>query len=123
MNEPRHPLDSDLDRLFSAYRDACAGDACAGVDASPQFMPHLWARIESRRDSMQPLIRRLTQFFAGLAAAASFALLALMLLPQETEPATYVEVLAQSHRTDRAPLPYAGYVDVLSDPDAEIPQK
>ena len=118
MSDARHPLDSELDRLFSDYREACDG-----VEASPQFMPNLCARIEARRDSRQPVIRRLTQFFAGLAAAASFALMALMLLPQETEPATYVEVLAQSHRADRAPLPYAGYVDVLSDPDAEIPQR
>jgi len=118
MSDTRHPLDSELDRLFAAYRDACEG-----VEASPNFMPNLWARIEARRDAMQPVVRRLTQFFAGLAAAASFALLALMLLPQETEPATYVEVLAQSHRADRAPLSYAGYVDVLADPDAEIPQR
>lgn len=97
MSEQQHPLDPQLTRLFAAYREATED-----YPVSPNFMPQLWQRIEARRDALQPLVRRLTQVFAGLAAAASFALLALTLVPQDsTSPLSYVEVLAQRHTAER----------------------
>ena len=100
MSDARHPLDPDLDRLFAAYREACDD-----VSASPQFMPNLWARIDARHDALQPMVRRLTQFF----------------LPQEPAPLSYVEVLAKSHSTETVTFQDVGYIDALrsADPDLE----
>jgi len=114
MNDARHPLDPDLDRLFAAYREACDD-----ITTSPDFMPRLWQRIDARRDALQPVVRHLTQFFAGLAAAASFALIALMLIPKEPAPLGYVDVLAQSHASDRAIYQDVSYVDALHYADSE----
>jgi hypothetical protein len=116
MSETKHPLDSSLDRLFAAYREATEVSAI-----SPDFMPVLWKRIDARRDNLPPFVRRLTQVFAGLAAAASFALLALTFAPQETSPLSYVEILSQRHTGEQVLYQEVAYNDSDQDGDRDTP--
>jgi hypothetical protein len=111
-SDNKHPLDPQLDQLFAAYREATEN-----YPVSSNFAPVLWQRIEARRDALQPVVRRLTQLFAGLAAAASFALIALTLVPQETSPLSYVEILAQRHTPERVLYQEVATTDSDQDPD------
>jgi hypothetical protein len=90
-------MDSALDGLFRKYRDACGEP-----EATPQFMPSLWARIEAERDRPAPIVGWLTRWFAGFAAAASVALLALTLMPTAEVPGgmDMVDTIAYSSQTD-----------------------
>ncbi len=85
--------EAELERLWQRYRDA-VGEP----DSSPQFMPHLWLKIEARR-SRYSAFERGARFFA--AAAASLALLLGGLVAVEGARQTrqwhaesYVEVLS-----------------------------
>ncbi len=90
-------LDQELDSLFAAYRDAVPDP-----EASPDFMPRLWGRIEAKRSFIFEL-RRMTQL--AVAAAAVACLLGGILLTPLTrhEPplvGTYVDILADAHPED-----------------------
>lgn len=78
-----------LDRLFQAYREAAA---CP--EASADFMPGLWARIESRR-SGRLYMERLSRLFAtaALAVAVVLAVFASITPPAQTDE-TWVETIA-----------------------------
>src|SRR5258706_368782 len=58
MNSMRGNDDQKLDALFGAYRAACGGP-----EPSANFMPNLWARIESRQ-SVTFSFRRMANAFA-----------------------------------------------------------
>jgi hypothetical protein len=97
MNSMRGSDDQQLDALFRAYHAACAAP-----EASANFMPDLWARIESRQ--------RFTFSFGRMASALATAAVALsimlgvyMSIPQSNAAyynETYVEALAASNSVD-----------------------
>lgn len=84
-----------LDRLFAAYRRATSE-----VEASRNFLPELWARIDAQRtpEWLSPLKLWATRLTAASAAAAAL-MVASSLLPTNAEQpidvldASYEEVL------------------------------
>jgi hypothetical protein len=84
----------ELTKLFTAYRDAVPGP-----EPGPDFMPGLWARIESRRSPVR-VLRAFAQAFAML-AAVTVLLIATVLIPRfQAAPvysASYVDVLENEH--------------------------
>ena len=109
-------LNRELDQFWSAYYGACRTP-----DPSPGFMPEIWNRIDRRRDTAAPFIRRLTQAFAALAATASLALLLLSVaLPHSTSILTgsYVEALAQSQTSDASLLQDVAYLETPAETPA-----
>ena len=93
--------DERLDALFGAYRDACPDP-----EASANFMPTLWARIDSRQTFLFSF-RRMANAFVTAAVALSIALGVYLTIPRSTPgttpgttPETYVEVLAAANPLD-----------------------
>ena len=89
--------DERLDALFRAYRDACPDP-----EASANFMPTLWARIDSRQTFLFSF-RRMANAFITAAVALSIALGVYMSIPRSnpgTYSETYVEVLAEANPLD-----------------------
>ena len=89
--------DQRLDALFGAYRAACGGP-----EPNANFMPELWARIESRQ-SFAFSFRRMANALATAAVALSMALGLYMAIPRSTPPATpqsYIEALAEATMPD-----------------------
>jgi hypothetical protein len=89
--------DEKLDALFRAYRDACPDP-----EASANFMPTLWARIDSRQTFLFSF-RRMANAFVTAAVALSIALGVYMSIPRSTPGSgteTYVEVLAEANPLD-----------------------
>ena len=94
MVDSRHGNDDEmLDALLRAYREACPTP-----EASANFMPNLWQRIESRQRFTFSFQRMATGFVAT-AVALSLALGVYMAVPRTpaTVPMSYIEVLAESH--------------------------
>ncbi len=90
-----HLYDAKLDGLFTAYRDAVPDP-----EASPQFMPNLWQKIEARRIDTSSIFRRLAH--VCMAATVALLLLTAVLTPtaQDDEvlySSTYADVLAADH--------------------------
>jgi hypothetical protein len=86
--------DEKLDALFRAYRNACPDP-----EASVNFMPTLWARIESRQTFLFSF-RRMASGFVTAAVALSIALGVYMSIPRSTPGAnseTYIEALAAAN--------------------------
>ena len=89
--------DERLDALFRAYRDACPDP-----EASANFMPTLWARIDSRQTFLFSF-RRMANAFVTAAVALSIALGVYMSIPRSTPGSgteTYVEALAEANPLD-----------------------
>jgi hypothetical protein len=89
--------DEKLDALFRAYRDASPDP-----EASANFMPTLWARIDSRQTFLFSF-RRMANAFVTAAVALSIALGVYMTIPRSTPgtaPETYVEALADANPLD-----------------------
>ncbi len=90
--------DQQLDALFGAYRAACGNP-----EPSANFMPNLWARIESRQ-SLTFSFRRMANAFAAATVALSIVLGIYMAVPAKpTQPvisASYVEALAEASTPD-----------------------
>jgi|SRR5581483_5958505 len=88
-------MDERLDALFQAYREACPDP-----DASPNFMPILWQRIEARQ-KFAFSFRRMAGAFVTAALALSVALGVYMSIPHQTyTPQSYIEALAESQPVD-----------------------
>lgn len=86
--------DQQLDALFRAYREACPDP-----EASANFMPTLWARIESRQ-TFAFSFRRMVSGFVTAAAALTIALGVYMSIPHSSpSPASqsYLEALADAN--------------------------
>ena len=93
--------DQKLDALFRAYKDACP-DPDAGVN----FMPNLWARIESRQ-RFTFSFRRIANALTTAAVATSLALGLYMSIPRSNAldyNETYVEALTEATTPDSADL-------------------
>jgi hypothetical protein len=89
--------DGRLDALLASYRSACAP-----VEPSVNFMPHLWERIDNRR-RFSILLGRLTSGFVTASVVLTLGLVYLS-IPERWQnrlPAvTYVEALEASHAAD-----------------------
>jgi hypothetical protein len=93
--------DQRLDALFRAYHDACAAPE-AGVN----FMPDLWARIESRQ-RFTFSFRRMANALTTAAVTLSLALGVYMAIPRSSSTdynQTYVEALAEATTPDSQDL-------------------
>jgi hypothetical protein len=88
-NNERH-----LDELFLRYRSACPD-----VEASAEFMPKLWARIENKRN-FSSVFQHLGRVLVKASAAACLLLAGLNLLPPAATSAIHAK--------------YATYADALS---------
>jgi len=101
MNAMRGSDDQQLDALFRAYHDACEAP-----DVSVNFMPDLWARIESRQ-RFTFSFSRMANALATAAMALSLALGIYMAIPRSSAVEynqTYVEALAESNAPDSLDL-------------------
>jgi len=85
--------DQRLDALFRAYRAACPEP-----EASANFMPELWRKIESRR-TYTFSFSRMANAFVTAALALTIALGVYMSIPHANaySPDTYVEALAEAN--------------------------
>jgi ferric-dicitrate binding protein FerR (iron transport regulator) len=104
--------DQELDALFQAYREACAAP-----DMSANFMPNLWARIESRQ-RFTFSFRRMANALTTAAVAASLALGIYMSIPRSNAidyNQTYVEALAESNSPDSMDLVNPATLDLPAD--------
>ena len=96
MNSMRGSDEQDLDALFRAYHQACIAP-----EASANFMPELWAKIDSRQ-TFTFSFRRMANAFATAAVALSIALGVYMAVPRSSAqlPQTYIEALADANTLD-----------------------
>jgi len=97
MNPMRGSDDQKLDALFQAYREACQAP-----ETSANFMPNLWARIESRQ-SFTFVFQRMANALATAAVALSLVIGAYMAIPRSAPnplSQTYVDVLAEADTPD-----------------------
>jgi hypothetical protein len=98
--EDRQP---QLDRLFTQYREACGSP-----DASANFMPTLWTKIESRQNKGL-FFERIARTLVGATMAACGMLGVLLLMPgQQPSSAafansSYVEAIATANAHETAP--------------------
>jgi len=90
--------DEKLDAFLRVYRDACPDP-----EASVNFMPTLWARIESRQTFLFSF-RRMANAFVTAAVALSIALGVYMSIPRNNAGSsytgTYLEALAEANPLD-----------------------
>jgi hypothetical protein len=101
MNSMHGSDDQKLDALFRAYNDACTAP-----EASANFMPNLWARIESRQ-TVTFSFRRMANALTTAAVALSLALGIYMSIQRSNSidyNQTYVEALAESNPPDSPDL-------------------
>ena len=101
MNSMHGSDDQELDVLFRAYHDACAAP-----EAGANFMPNLWARIESRQ-RFTFSFRRMANALTTAAVAASLALGIYMAIPRSISAdysQSYVEALAEANAPDSMDL-------------------
>jgi len=107
MNQMRGSDDEKLDALFRAYRDSCPVP-----EASANFMPNLWAKIESRQ-TFTFSFRRMATGFVTAALALSLALGVYMSMPHANpnSPQTYLEALAESRPIDAPEIVGTAHLD------------
>ena len=112
MNSMRGSDDQELDVLFRAYHDACPVP-----EAGANFMPNLWARIESRQ-RFTFSFRRMANALTTAAVAASLALGIYMSIPRSSafdNSRTYVEELADASTPDAVYLVNPATLDLPAD--------
>jgi hypothetical protein len=88
----------DLDNLFEHYRMAVPDP-----EASANFMPELWRKIEARQFFLLR-VKKLTQIFVAAAAAICLFLGIALQMPVSTDRSlvggNYVDVLADANPTE-----------------------
>jgi hypothetical protein len=88
MNE----FPGELQQMFKSY-----GEFHSDVDSSPDFMPKLWAKIESRRSPLFAMQRMARLLVAGALAAALIMAAVLTPLMESHNPAGhYADVVARN---------------------------
>ena len=91
MNE----FPGELQQLFKDY-----GEFHSDIDPSANFMPHLWAKIESRRAPWFAMQRMARLLVAGAMAAALLMGVVLIPLMENGHPAGfYADVVAHDDRS------------------------
>ena len=88
-----------LDALWAEYREATPDP-----EASSNFMPHLWQKIEARRVETTSVFRRLAQICV-MATVALALVISAVLIPHNNNDevffsGTYVDILAAEHSND-----------------------
>lgn len=106
--------DALLDEMFSAYRAACPNP-----DASADFMPEMWARIEARENSVK-WIGRMARALIAAAVAASVILGIISAGKQSSGAnaffnATFVQALSADRASSLEPF----RLDRISEPDLQ----
>jgi len=89
--------DGRLDALFQAYRAACPDR-----DASANFMPEFWRRVEARQ-SLTFSFRRMASGFVTAALALTVFLGVYMAIPSRSStnyPVSYIQALADANTLD-----------------------
>jgi len=90
-------LEQQLNSLFTEYREAISEP-----EASPDFMPALWGKIEAKRSFVFRL-KRMSQLAVATALAAC-VLSSILISPfthRDTQVAgSYVDMLAEAHADD-----------------------
>jgi hypothetical protein len=89
--------DRELDHLFEQYRLAVPDS-----EASANFMPELWRKIEARQ-SFLLRVKKLTRVFVAAAAAICLLLGIALQVPVAERPrvtGNYVDVLADANPTE-----------------------
>lgn len=110
MSSMRGNDEEKLDALFRAYRDACQTP-----EASANFMPSLWAKIESRQRYTFSF-RRMANALATAAVALSIALSVYMAFPNSNNyPQSYLEALAEANTLETPEIVGTVHLD-LSNP-------
>jgi hypothetical protein len=96
MDSMRGNEEQRLDALFRAYRAACPDP-----EASANFMPELWRKIESRQ-TFTFSFSRMANAFVTAALALTIALGVYMSVPHASaySPQTYIEALAEANPLD-----------------------
>jgi len=96
MESMRGNDEQRLDALFRAYRNACPNP-----EASANFMPNLWQRIEARQ-TYTFSFRRMSNAFVTAALALSLGLGVYMSIPRSNpySPQSYIEALAEANPLD-----------------------
>jgi hypothetical protein len=96
MDSMRGNDEQRLDALFRAYRDACPIP-----EASANFMPNLWQRIEARQ-TYTFSFKRMANALVTAALAFSIVLGVYMSIPRSNPyySQTFVEVLADANSQD-----------------------
>jgi len=88
-----------LDALWAEYREATPDP-----DASPNFMPQLWQKIEARRVETTSVFRRLAQICVMGTIALALVISAVLIPRSNYEEVfysgTYVDILAAEHSND-----------------------
>jgi hypothetical protein len=99
--------DEKLAALFRAYHSACPVP-----EPSANFMPNLWAKIESRQTFTFSL-RRMANAFVTAAVALSIALGVYMSIPHANpnSPQSYIEALAEARPLDTPESLGPAYLD------------
>jgi len=99
-NQDQRDDDQRLDALLRMYHQACGSP-----DAGANFMPDLWARIESRQ-RFTFSFRRMARAVATAAVALSLALGVYMSIPgSDTDyNQTYIEALANFNSVDASDI-------------------
>ncbi len=99
MDPMRDRDEERLDAIFEAYRRACPMP-----EASANFMPNLWSRIEARQRTTFSF-RRMAQALVTAAVALSIALGVYMAIPHPNlNSYSYVEALAEANSADSSDL-------------------
>jgi len=112
MNFMHGSDDQQLDALFRAYHDACEVP-----EASANFMPNLWARIESRQ-RFTFSFRRVANALTTAAVALSLALGVYMSIQRSSSVEynqTYVEALADANTPDPMDLVNPATLEIPAD--------
>jgi len=87
----------ELNGVFANY-----SAAVPDPEASANFMPELWRRIEGRRN-LTIRFKKLTQLFMAAAAAMSIFFITMLSVPAfsgSDDDSSYVDVLAKAFPTD-----------------------
>jgi hypothetical protein len=107
MNQMRGSDDQRLDSLFRAY-----DRACVAPEPSANFMPNLWAKIESRQ-TFTFSFKRMANVFVTAAVALSVALGVYMSIPNASpnSPQSYIEALAEARPLDSPEIVGPAYLD------------
>jgi len=94
MNNAPMGNENELDRVLAAYREACEAP-----EASVEFMPRLWDRIDAGQKWTQQVWKWANSLVAAAAMASLFFAM-LQMLPKTSAAfysATYLETLADEH--------------------------
>ena len=103
-------LDQQLNSLFAAYRESISAP-----EASPDFMPNLWGKIDAKRSFVYRL-KKMSQvaLAAALAACLLSGIFISPLMHRDSQPAgTYVDMLAEAHADDTLAAMGGVHLDLL----------